>query len=649
LRRKLVACAAVVTMIGAVAALRWNHLAEVSAASGTGNLVLVIPQSTGGCPLNNGYTFCDMVVGSATPPFVFTIQASATVSGLSVSFAPIPGLTSNFNSADFTITSNSCTGSLNANQQCQVGVEFSPRETGLRQAALTVTDSAGDMLAINLAGTGKNLALEPPGDSCPLPDNAWTYCTTPVGANSGPATFTVIAGTAVTGINVSLAATPGLTSEFASGDFTISSNGCGALGAGGSCAVNVEFTPTAAGLRAATLTATDAQGDSTSIYLAGSTTTGVSFEIIEPGPNTMTCARVNFFGFCNEPQGGVSATNTFTIVNGSGTQVTGLTITPAIPTNPPQQPPPPPSDFSPLSTTCTPTLSGTAPNNTCTISVAFTPQGTGLRQGAVTVTDAQGDVASIDLAGVGDDYSIPLASSQPMEVTVAQGGKATFMLQVVPDNVFGANGEMVQFACPTIMPDFTTCSFNPCPVSVTPGMSVPFNVVIVTSTQTVPAPPVTNPCMASASNARANRQPRLATMYVTVKTPGARGGPGGARFPALMLIGIALGIVLFGASAIYALHRVVRRTPSVVAGHGMPCPDEKRLQSHARLKLIFAGAGLAALIFVGCHHTSTAPSTATPVGVYPLTITGNALDANGNPLNASRPSATFTLDVIQQK
>jgi hypothetical protein len=506
-------------------------------------------------------------------------------------------------------------GSLSANQQCQLSVEFSPTTTGLREAALTVTDAGGDKLTILAAGTGKNLAIAPASNSCALPENAWTYCPTPVNPATPPsAIFNVVAATVVTGINVSLAATPGLTSEFASGDFTINSNGCAALPGGGSCAVNVEFTPTTAGLRAATLTATDSKGDSTSVYLAGSTPSGLSFTSVPPGSNPAACARVNFFGFCNEPQGGTSQTATFTVTNASGTQITGLTITPAIPTTPPSQPTPPPANFTPQSTTCTPTLSGTAGINTCTINIAFTPQNTGLLQGEVTLTDAQGDIAALNLAGVGDDYNLSLISTQPTETTIEQGQTATFKAEVIADSVFGSYAEMVAFACPKTMPNFTTCSFTPCPVNMTPNTATSFSIVIVTSSKTLTAPTVTNPCGGRSSTSNVTREPVLA-IYTGSKMPRSSG-----LFPPLVLIlSGAILLIIFGSAA-------TRRQRTAIA---------------------LAATISAGLAFVGCHHSST-PTTETPTGVYPLTITGNALDASGSGLNASR-SLSFTLDVVTGK
>ena len=123
-----------------------------------------------------------------------------------------------------------------------------------------------------------------------------------------------------------------------------------------------------------------------------------------------------------------------------------------------------------------------AANGTCLINVAFTPQGSGARTETLSVTDSNsGDSATYDLAGTGDDYSLQLASGQAEEVNVAQGGTTTFKAMVVPDSVFGQNGEMVKFQCPSNLPGFATCAFSPCPVAITPGAAVAFSVTFVTS------------------------------------------------------------------------------------------------------------------------------------------------------------------------
>jgi hypothetical protein len=61
---------------------------------------------------------------------------------------------------------------------------------------------------------------------------------------------------------------------------------------------------------------------------------------------------------------------------------------------------------------------------------------------------------------------------------------------------------------------------------------------------------------------------------------------------------------------------------------------------------VFAFVLLVAAALAGCHKKSTTNPFATPAGTSVMTIVGNAVDAHGNPLNASR-SVTVTLDVVQ--
>ncbi len=616
MRRLLEFCAVMVMVFAACAAVRLNRVDTVSAAGTPGNLVLFDVQSTGGCPLGNGYTFCDQVPGSTGPAEVFFINNASAVMGLSASILQGLGPATSFAPGDFTITSNSCTGNLAANMQCEIGVAFSPTVAGLRMSALTVTDAGGDTLAINLAGTGGSLTLAPPGDSCTLPDNAFTYCSQAVGSASAAETFTLRAGAAETGVNVSLQAISGLSSEFGATDFTVASTTCtGVLAANASCTIGVEFTPKTAGLRSAALTATDSNGDTTVINLAGSTVSGLSFPIIEPGPNPAACARVNFFGFCSEPTGGSTASVAFTVFNGSGAQITGLTITPPLNTT---QPPPPPVNFSVTSTSCTSTL---AANASCTINVAFTPLGTGLQQGSIVVTDTAGDVGAINLAGTGDDFNLQIVAGQSNEVTVGQGDTATFMAQLTSVGVFGENGEMVTLVCPAGLPQFTTCAYMPCPITPVVGGNVPFSILIATSTATVLTPEVPNPCNSPAASGflPGSRGPTGILRIVTNRPEPA------PQFPALLAIlaTIALGLGALGYGAMGAL---------------------SKFGSGARRALMAFGIIVLSGACGGGYNSAT--STATPIGTTTMNVVASAVDSSGNSMNASR-SLQIILDVIK--
>jgi hypothetical protein len=617
-RRLLAVCAVTVMVFAAFSVVGLSRVDTVSAAGTPANLVLATVQSTGGCPLGPAYTFCDQVPGTTGPTEVFFVNNSTAVTGLSVSLQQIPGLAANFAPGDFTIASNSCTGILAANSQCEIGVAFSPTVAGLRTAALTVTDAGGDALAINVAGTGRNLTLAPPGDSCTLPDDAFTYCSESVGSTSGAETFTLMAGAIETGVNVSLQPISELSSEFSATDFTIVSTTCtGALAANASCTIGVEFTPTTAGLRSAALTATDSNGDTTVINLAGSTTGGLFFAIVEPGTNPAACARVNFFSFCSEPTAGSTAPTTVTLRNTTGTQITGLTITPPLNTT---QPPPTPANFSVTSTSCASTL---AANASCTINIAFTPQATGLQQGSVVVTDSAGDVGAINLSGTGDDFSLQIVAGESPEVTVQQGDTATFMAQLTSDGVFGQSGEMVTLQCPTNLPQFTTCAFMPCPITPMVGGTVPFSILIATSTATKLTPPVVSPCdSTSASFAPGARGPNGILRIVTNRPERA------PQFPALLVILGAIAL-LFGAAG-YCI-------PDTLSASGRG----SRRALLAFGLVLFSGA-------CGGGYNSASMSTATPIATTTLNVVASATDSSGNSISASR-ALQITLDVIKQQ
>jgi hypothetical protein len=495
---------------------------------------------------------------------------------------------------------------LNAGASCTIDVAFTPTAAGLREAQMKITDAQSDSFKINFAGTGNNLAITPPATTpsgC-TQDNAYTYCNVAVGASSAAEQFTLDSGGAATGVHYTFAPAPGLAAEFNAADFTVVTNSCPQA----SCTLNIAFTPTAAGLRVAELVATDDQGDSTSVTLGGLTTGNLT---LTTGATSFDCVPANSFAFCNEPTAGNTPPTAFTLTNNSGSPATVLNFTTGTA----------PTDFSITSNSCTATLAAGA---TCTINVAFTPQAAGLRQGTLTVTDAQGDVAAANLAGTGDNFSLQIVPSQPPELTVIPGGTATFMAQVNADSVFGQNGEKLVLVCPSNVPTFATCAFNPCPVSVTPGTATPFSIVIVTASAKTPAPPVASPCPGTSSaNAApggfdAPRGPRIVFQVAPQTAPRA------LRFPAP----VVFYLVLFAILAAMAFAIFGARVPS-----------------RRRVPFVFGIAGLAAAILLGCGGHSNAVSTATPTGVTTMTILANATDSSGKPINASR-AFQITLDVV---
>jgi hypothetical protein len=594
-------------------------------AGSNGSLILRASTPVSGCPLASMFSFCGQLQGGSTEPAQFTLTASGPVTGLAIKFAAVAGSpASQFAAFDFTVESTTCGASLAANASCTINVSFTPVTTtkGTRAAALTVTDAGHDTALINLTGTSLNnttggaTALgfaTPPAPACPQ-DNAFTFCSQAVHTASGTQNFLLTAGNTATGLTFAFAAVPGLPSEFALSDFTIASNACGStLTTGASCAVGVQFTPTTTGARAAILKATDAAGDSTLIYLAGSTSSGLS---ITPSGQAPACSTGNTFEFCNTPTGGSDGATAFTLTNTSGTQVTGITV----PTTSVG------GDFTVPNTSCLTVLAAGA---SCGINVKFSPATTGLLQEPLVVTDADGDTATANLAGTGDTYSLQLAAMQPVEVSVAQGGTAAFMGQVVPDSVFGQDGEQVTFACPSTasLPIDTSCVVTPCPAAITPGTPTNFTATFVTSSKTSVAPVPPTGC--------SSYGPPPAGAFLVPSTRSPEPPPGARRFLWRFVWNFPGGVslALLGALAL-----------------GMFAAASRRRKHQT----IFASAALVAALLTGCHHGSTAASPATPTGTTAINIQGIALDANGNSLNTSRViqgtnASGFILDVITGK
>jgi len=276
--------------------------------------------------------------------------------------------------------------------------------------------------------------------------------------------------------------------------------------------------------------------------------------------------------FPNEPIGGVSTQEQFTITNNSGGTVSGLQIT--SPLQPSSN-----GDFSLESSSCLSTLAASA---SCVANVSFTPATVtdadlGALSSSVSVTDVNDDSASAAISGTADDYQLQLAAGQPLEASVIAGESVTFQLQAVALGVFGQNGEQVSIFCPSGTPAHSVCTVKNPVLAPTPGSPAPFSVTIATSSKYFQA---------------------------KLPPPGLPFWTRGFFLIGLLLSGVIVGLFVF----LKGRYRVV----------GVP-----------------ALALFAAVLFVGCHHASIV-GTATPTGPTQVLIQGSALSQNGTPLNATR-------------
>ena len=149
------------------------------------------------------------------------------------------------NSKDFTITSNTCSTSLAVGAKCTMTVTFTPAAVGKRTATITIIDDAcGSPHVLSLSGNGTEITMSP------SPVN---FGTQTVGTTSAPMTVT-LTNHGTTTVTVTSATITGTNK----GDFKVQSNGCTSIAAnGGTCTINVTFTPAATGSRTGTLSVTD--------------------------------------------------------------------------------------------------------------------------------------------------------------------------------------------------------------------------------------------------------------------------------------------------------------------------------------------------------------------------------------------------------
>lgn len=293
-------------------------------------------------------------------------------------------------------------------------------------------------------------------------------------------------------------------------------------------------------------------------------------------PAPRVCPQTAPFNFCDQPTGGSTPTQAFTVTNSTSAAVNGLAFS-FTGTNP--------SDFQAASNTCGTSLSAGA---SCTINVDFAPSAAGTRSASLTVTDSAGDSANSAVSGTGDDFQVQLHGSQE-EQAVIQGGTLTYNFNIVPDAVFGGD---VTIACPSNLPPLTTCTPSADTVTVTPGTNASFSI-------------------------------KFETTY-----NGVTGGfPGSASAPILTLprgrTGPPWPLVLFSLSILLVALAVffLRRYLSTRTMNGRAAP--------ARLlwggSFLLVAAALACL--GGCKHHSVPSNLNTPPGSTTMLIQGSAQNA----------------------
>jgi len=220
--------------------------AASAALSGTGVAVTQLAISP------PSYNFPTIVVG-ATPG---TMQFTVTNTGSSASGALQTSLTGT-NATEFQLGSDSCnSNALNAGATCTVIVAFVPINAGTKSASLTVTASPGGTASSLLTGS----ALPPA--SITVTPTSLVFGSQLVRTSSAPQAITVTnVGSQSEGILFSVQGA-------APQDFFVT-NSCTTIAPGASCTMSVTFSPTAVGVRTATLHVITSQGYAVPVSLSG--------------------------------------------------------------------------------------------------------------------------------------------------------------------------------------------------------------------------------------------------------------------------------------------------------------------------------------------------------------------------------------------
>jgi hypothetical protein len=132
-------------------------------ASGARNGTIVVTDNASGSPqtvaltgkgtflklIPTGLNFGNQKVGTTSATRNVVLQNTGTAS------MPISWLLTGSNTGDFGLLGITCGSNLAAGASCNIGVNFTPAQTGPRSAGLSITDAnSGGILKVNLTGTG---------------------------------------------------------------------------------------------------------------------------------------------------------------------------------------------------------------------------------------------------------------------------------------------------------------------------------------------------------------------------------------------------------------------------------------------------------------------------------------------------------------
>ncbi|MGB0036729.1 MAG: choice-of-anchor L domain-containing protein [Candidatus Acidiferrales bacterium] len=356
--------------------------------------------------------FGNQATGSAGTPQTITLTnvGNAPLTGISASFA--------FGSGQFQFN-NQCPASLAAGASCAVTVTFVSQAGGTQSDSLVFTDSAQDQLAVTVNGTGIN------GPFISFSPTTLNFGAQAVDSTSAAKTITVtnIGPQPLIFNSISLGST-----VFAETDNCLSFVAVISIPPNGTCTINVTFTPATAGPQSTLLVVSDnAQLTSpTTVLVAGI-----------GGTSALTVAPPNL-SFGNADVNSTTASQTVTLTN-TDPSITISILSVATSAN-----------FNQTNNCTVLNPSTSAPSNSCTISVSFTPTSATSFSGSLTITTdypVNGAQSTVGLTGTG--VNIPPVTEAPSSLafptTVIGQQSSPMSVTLTVANVPGLSAKFTSF------------------------------------------------------------------------------------------------------------------------------------------------------------------------------------------------------------
>ena len=324
---------------------------------------------------------------------------------------------------------------LSGGGSCTISVTFKPQSIGaLKDDVVISSDAPGSPQMIDLEGTGIWPTAAPSTNAVDFGNErkgTASAARTVTLTNNGGATLHLASSNAVviSGPN---------SGDFAIATGTTCTNGLSVASSGGSCVVNVTFTPSTTAAEGATLTFTDdAQGVPGTMQQVSLAGTGV---FPQATPST------TLLNFPNQQTNQPSAPLTLTLTNG-GTDSLHLAATSAVTITGTNA-----ADFGLVAGTTTCTNGATvAAGGSCIINVTFDPPVVGNRSATLTITDdASPTTQVVTLSGTGVTAVVSLSSpqldfgnqrtgtpSESMSLTLTNNGNSSVQLAAMNAVVLG--------------------------------------------------------------------------------------------------------------------------------------------------------------------------------------------------------------------